>query len=179
MKDLSLHILDIVENSIHAGSTKIEISITEDTKKNKLLLKIRDNGKGLNKEALLKVRDPFYTTKKIKKVGLGIPMLAQTAKEAGGNIKITSKEGKGTTISATFAYDHIDRKPIGNMPETIISLILSGGNQTDFIYKHRKDGNLFIFNTGDIKKKLQGMPITNPDVLGLIKKELKKELKNI
>ena len=95
MKDLSLHILDVVENSIHAGSTKIEIVITEDKKNNKLVIKIKDNGKGLNKDELIKVRDPFYTTKKTKQVGLGIPMLAQSAREAEGNIKITSSPRQG------------------------------------------------------------------------------------
>lgn len=179
MQDLSLHILDIVENSIEAGATKIEITIDEDTNQNILLLKIKDNGKGMDKKTINKVLDPFYTTRNTRRIGLGLPMLAQATKEAEGNIDIKSKKGKGTTIIAKFVYNHIDRKPFGNIPETIISLIGSKGLHIDIIYKHRKNENYFIFNSIDIKKRLQDVMINNPEVLSFLKKEIEKGLKEI
>jgi DNA topoisomerase VI subunit B len=179
LRDLSLHILDIVENSIDAGATKIEIMIKEDTKRNILLLKIKDNGIGMDKKTVKKVLDPFYTTKKIRRIGLGLPMLAQATKEAEGSIDIKSKKGKGTTIIAKFVYNHIDRKPFGNMPETIINLIASRGLQIDIIYKHHKNENCFIFDSIDIKKRLQDVMINNPEVLSFLKKEIEKGLKEI
>ena len=179
MRDLSLHILDIIENSIEAGATKIEIMINEDTNRNILLLKIKDNGKGMDEKTLKKVLDPFYTTRNTRRVGLGLPMLAQATKESEGSIDIKSKKGKGTTIIAKFVYNHIDRKPFGNMPETIINLIASKGLQTDIIYKHCKNENCFIFDSIDVKEKLVDVSIINPEVLSFLKKEIKKGLKEI
>lgn len=179
MEDLSLHILDIVENSINAGATKIEIMLNEDTNQNILTLKIKDNGKGMDKETIEKVLDPFYTTKNVRRIGLGLPMLAQAAKEAEGAIDIKSKKGKGTTIIAKFVHNHIDRKPFGNMTETIINLIGSRGLDIDIIYQHCKNENCFIFDSIEIKKELQDIPINNPGVLSFLKKEIEKGLKEI
>lgn len=179
MQDLSLHILDIAENCIEAGAKKIEIRINEDTKQNMLVLEIKDNGKGMDKGTIAKVLDPFYTTKKMKKIGLGLSMLAQATKEAAGNIIINSTRGKGTTVTAKFTYDHIDRKPLGNITETIISLVATKGLNTDFIYEHHKNCKSFVFSTKDIKKELNEVPINNAEVLKVIRKSIVRELKNI
>jgi anti-sigma regulatory factor (Ser/Thr protein kinase) len=179
MQDLSLHILDIVENSIDAGATKIEIVINENIKNNKLTMKIKDNGKGISKKTLKAVVDPFYTTKKTRRVGLGLSMLAQATREADGTFGITSKKSKGTTVTARFVYDHIDRKPLGDIAETIISLVATNGHKVDFIYKHRKNNKSYIFDTNTIKKELDAAPITNLEVLNILRKSMTKELKNI
>jgi anti-sigma regulatory factor (Ser/Thr protein kinase) len=179
MQDLSLHILDIVENSIDAGATRIEIAINEDTRKNILTLTIKDNGKGMNKKTLRKVLDPFFTTKKTRRIGLGLSMLAQATKEADGSFDIQSKKEKGTAVTATFVYNHIDRKPIGDMTETIISLIATRGHDIDFIYKHNKNSNGFTFDTRYIKKKLNTISINDSEVLNSLRQELQKQLKSI
>jgi anti-sigma regulatory factor (Ser/Thr protein kinase) len=179
LKDLSLHILDIIENSIEAGAKKVEISIEESTKKNMLVLKIKDDGRGMDKKTLTKVLNPFFTTKKAKRIGLGLSMLAQSTKEAGGSFDIKSKKEKGTSITAKFVYDHIDRKPIGNMAETMIALIVSNGLQTDLVYKHSKNGKNFLFDTRYVKKELNGVLINKPEVLSLLRKWILKELKRI
>lgn len=136
MEELSLHILDIAENSIRAGATRIEIYIHEDAKNDVLTIKIKDNGAGMDKETLKKVRDPFFTTKASKKWGLGIPLLAHAARQSGGNIKIHSKPGAGTTLVATFAHSHIDRQPMGDIEETLKALIIANPG-IDFAFKHR------------------------------------------
>jgi hypothetical protein len=179
LQDLSLHILDISENSIEAGATKINIMINEDTKGNKLMLKIEDNGSGLDEETRQKILDPFYTTKKDKEAGLGISLLAQSAQEADGDLEINSQNGKGTTVTAQFVYDHLDRKPLGNMADTIIALLTGRGADIDIVYEHNKDGDGFTLDTRDIKEELQEVPIDNPEVLNLLMETINNGLKDL
>lgn len=174
MQDLSLHILDIVENSIDAGATMVEIVIEERIKENLLKIKIKDNGRGIDKETLKKVFDPFWTTKKVRRVGLGLSLFAQSVKEADGKIEIDLKLGKGTIIKAQMCYDHIDRKPLGDMCETLMALIGTVGINIDFIYRHKKDEQEFVFSTKEIKERLGSEKINNPEVLRFLRKEIKK-----
>lgn len=171
MEDLSLHILDIVENSITAGASKITIKIIEDVKENLLLLEISDNGKGMDKEMFEHACDPFHTTRTTRKVGLGIPLLAQAARECMGDVKISTEKGKGSTITASFQYNHIDRKPIGDIEKTMIVLIASNPD-IDFIFEHKKNGKTYILDTAYIKKELDGVPINTPDVIRIIKDDI-------
>ena len=168
MEDLSLHILDIVENSLAAGATKVEINIYEDTQLDLLQLTIRDNGRGMNREMLKMVRDPFVTTRTTRRVGFGISLLDQAAHEADGDLVISSEPDKGTEIKATFKRSHIDCKPIGDIGSTIISLIL-GNPDVDFKYESDYDGVKTTLDTSEIKAELDGVSITNPAVLQLIK----------
>lgn len=179
MQDLSLHILDIAENSIDAGAKRIKIMIDEDARKNLLTIQIKDNGKGMDKKTLKKVLDPFYTTKTVRRVGLGLSLFAQTIRESDGKIEIKSNPGRGTVVQAKMSYNHIDRKPLGNMCETIISLIGTKGNKIDFVYEHRKDGLCFVINTVEIKKLLDGISIDNPEVLGFLRKKIVSGFKKI
>jgi anti-sigma regulatory factor (Ser/Thr protein kinase) len=169
LDDLSLHILDIMENSVTAGAKMIGLEVSEETGKNRLTIQIKDDGKGMDKETLTKVLDPFYTKKTVRRVGLGLSMLAQAAKEAGGSLEIDSELGKGTKISAIFVYDHIDRKPLGNMAETISAFIVGSGTDVDLTYRHRKNGNEFVFSSTEVKKILEGVAINNPEVIAFLK----------
>jgi len=179
VEDLSLHILDISENSIEAGATEIEIVIDQDTEQNRLLLEIKDNGQGFDPETQAKVLDPFYTTKITKKVGLGLPLLAQAAKETGGNLTIQSHEGKGTIISAQFILNHIDRKPLGNIAETIIALIAARGASLDIRYRHSRDGLEFSLDTREIKGELIDIPVNEPIVLNHLKNSIYKSIQKL
>jgi anti-sigma regulatory factor (Ser/Thr protein kinase) len=179
LRDLSLHILDVVENSIEAGATRIEITVHEDLKKNRLLLRIKDNGCGLEEDSLSKVLDPFYTTRQTRRVGLGLPLLAQAVKDTGGTISVKSKKGKGTMVTANFKYDHIDRKPLGNIIDTIINLVAGRGVDVDFVYIHRKDRMSFKFDTREIKKHLQDVSINNPEILKFLRDQLETGLEEI
>lgn len=151
MEDISLHILDIVENSIEAEASEIGIMVDEDIKRDLLTIEIKDNGKGMDEETLKKVFDPFYTTRSVRRVGLGLPLLAQATKESGGTIEIESKVDVGTKIKATFQYSHIDRKPLGDIEKTISTLIV-GNPGVDFVYEHIKDGVKFRLDTKEIRK---------------------------
>ncbi len=139
MYDLSLHLLDIVENSIVADATRIDILITEQSKADKLVIEIQDNGRGMDREVQKKVLDPFFTTKSQKKTGLGLSLFAQAAKESGGNLKIESEVSKGTKIRAVFKLGHIDRKPLGDMDETM-RVLRATHPEITFRYRYEIEG---------------------------------------
>jgi len=178
MKELSLHILDIVQNSLGAKASLIEIDIEEDIKNDLLIIKIRDNGSGMDPDTIKKVMDPFFTTRTTRKVGLGIPLFAQAAQSCGGGLKIYSKKGKGTEIVASFTLSHIDRAPIGSMADTMVSLIAVWPN-VDFVYKHSVGDRGFTLDTREIKKTLEDVPINNPMVIDWIKEFVNENLKEI
>jgi signal transduction histidine kinase len=140
MEDLSLHILDIVENSIRANAKKIEIKIIEEKKRDLLTVEIIDDGKGMDKKTLRNVLDPFFTTKNTKRVGLGLSLLAQSAEESGGSIKIESKPGQGTKVKAVFGYSHIDRKPLGDVNKSL-KVLIAANPDINFIYEYHKDNS--------------------------------------
>lgn len=179
MEDLSLHILDCTQNSIRAGAKLIIITIEEKRAENMLSIIIEDNGQGMDKEILEKVQDPFFSSKPDKRTGLGISLLAQATKESDGTFDIISAPDKGTTIRASFTYDHIDRKSLGNMADTVIALIASGNGLVDIKYRHSFDERSFEFNTKIIKDELQDIPINDPAVLVDLKKQIEEAVKEI
>jgi len=172
MQDISLHLLDVAENSVAAGATVVKIRITEDIQNDILSVVIEDNGKGIPKTLVEKVLDPFHTSRTTRKVGLGLPLLAQSAREADGNMTIKSVENSGTVVSAHFRYSHIDRKPIGNIADTLIVLI-AGNPGIDFIFDYIKGDNSYSLDTGVIKAELDGVPINDPSVVAAIKSDMK------
>ncbi len=146
-----MHILDIVENSIRAHAKKIEIKIIEEKKKDLLTIEIIDDGKGMDKKTLKNVLDPFFTTKNTRRVGLGLSLLAQSAGESGGSIKIESKPGQGTKVKAVFGYSHIDRKPLGDVNESL-KVLIAANPDINFIYEYQKDNANYYLDTKGIKK---------------------------
>ncbi len=135
MEDLSLHILDIVENSIRAGSSKVEVNLEEKKEEGILLLNINDNGSGMDMETLKIVSSPFYSSKQSKNFGLGISLLKQAALETEGSFEINSKEGIGTELKAEFKNEHPDMKPLGDIMLTIKMLRLSHP-EIEFLYSN-------------------------------------------
>ena len=164
MKELSLNILDITQNSISANASLITISVIKDSKGNLLTLSIEDNGKGMSEDFVKNVCDPFVTTRTTRKVGMGIPLLKMAAEQAGGRFEIKSELGKGTKVLATFALNHIDRIPLGDVGQTM-SVLASCNENVDFIYRHVADGEEFCFDTKVIKETLGGVPLNEPDVV--------------
>lgn len=168
MLDLSLHILDIAENSTRAGAKTVSIDITEDEAGDRLIIEIRDDGDGMDEETLRKALDPFFTSKKVRRVGLGLPMLAEAAERADGRFEIESSLGEGTRVRVEFRHSHIDRQPLGDIPGTFMTLI-AGNPDVNFIYRHRKGGGVFALDTAEIRKELDGVPINNTDVLNFLR----------
>jgi len=162
MRELSLHILDAMENSLEAGATLIEVTIEEDLAADWLTITIRDNGRGMGEEQLIRVSDPFFTTRSTRHVGLGVPLFKAAAERCNGSLTITSQLGKGTTLQATFQHSHIDRAPLGDITGTLLAIILSG--VCDVHYVHRVDRREFTFHTADIRAELGEIPLTHPAV---------------
>ncbi|HPD55971.1 MAG TPA: ATP-binding protein [Smithellaceae bacterium] len=178
MLELAAHILDIAENSIRAGAKIVEIEIDENDAKDLLCVKINDNGSGMTKEEMEKIHDPFYTTKKVRRVGLGIPLLNDAAQRAGGKLIIKSEKGLGTSVEATFQLSHLDRQPMGNITTTLLALV-AGNSSIDFLYKHRHNDRQFIFDTRQIRKEIDDLPINHPEILKYIRGVISEGLQDI
>jgi DNA mismatch repair ATPase MutL len=141
MEDLSLHVLDVVENAIRAGARQVRIRVDEAPARDYLEIRITDDGPGMDGRTLRSAVDPFFTTKSNRKVGLGLALLEEAAQAAGGSLAIHSQPGKGTTVQATFQYHHIDRKPLGDMTATLQTLV-TGHPEIRFRYEHRRNGRM-------------------------------------
>ena len=168
MLELAAHILDIAENSVRAGARLIEIYIEEDTSIDSLSIKIIDDGQGMKQEEIEKVLDPFYTTKTVRRVGLGLPLLADAAQRSGGSLQLESEKSKGTTVKATFGLSHVDRQPMGDIIGTLIVLI-AGNSAVDFLYRHKRNNRQFKMGTRQIRKEISDVPINHPEILKYIR----------
>ena len=144
MVDLSLHLMDIMQNSVVVDSTYVEVRICAEKKKNLLTISVKDDGWGMSPETLKKVSDPFYTTRTTRKAGLGIPLLTDAAQMAGGEVRIESEPGAGTTTTATFQIDNIDRKPLGDVADTMTVSIM-GHPELEFHLILKNDESEFVF----------------------------------
>jgi len=178
MNDLSLHILDVAENCINADAKNIKILVAEDLKNNKLIIEINDDGKGMDEETVKEVMNPFVTSRTTRKVGLGIPFLKEAAEMAGGKIEIESKKNFGTKIKAVFQHDNIDRKPLGDLPETLIALLLLSKN-TEIYFKYSKNEKMFEFDTKDLKKELGLEKLGDINLLNKLKSILIQKISEI
>jgi anti-sigma regulatory factor (Ser/Thr protein kinase) len=178
LEDLSLHILDIVENAIYAKAKKIDILVIEEPKEDRLVIEIKDDGIGMDEEVSRKAIDPFFTTRTSRRVGLGLSLMAQAAQEAGGMLRIESELGKGTKVRATFEYHHIDRKPLGNMIETMATLFLGNSNLT-ISYIHQKDGRSYTLSSQWVRERFKNRSFTDPEVIQGLRKHLKEGLAQI
>lgn len=182
MRELSLNILDIAENSLRAGASLTKIGVEETDEM--LILTVEDNGRGMSEQALSSVTDPFYTTKIGKSVGLGIPLLKFAAEKTGGNIEISSapdnanNKAHGTAVKAVFYKKHIDFTPTGDMISTLITLI-QGHPDVDFSFFHRKDGRQVKLDTRELRGVLENISLDNYEVLAWIRENLEEQYDSI
>ena len=179
MNELSLNILDIAQNSISANATLVEIDVEEDNKSDRITIRVKDNGRGMSEDFLKTVEDPFTTTRTTRKIGLGISFLKEAAEITGGGITINSALGVGTTITANFVMSHIDRQPIGNLTETIITLVtLNTG--IDFIVRYKVDENEFVFSTQEVKTLLgDDTSLNSPAIVVFLTEYVSEHINNL
>lgn len=167
MRELSLHVLDIAQNSLSAGATLIELAVEEDSTADRLTIRVADNGCGMSPEQLRQVSDPFYTTRTTRRVGLGIPLFRMAAELTGGTLTLTSRVGEGTEVTAVFGRSHIDRSPLGDMEGTVLMLIRTNPDR-DFVYRRTVDGCFFSLDTRELRTVLGDVPFSNPEVAAWI-----------
>ena len=175
MDQLSLHILDIAQNSIRAEATIIQIDITEDEKNDRYSIEVTDNGCGMDETTLNQVSDPFFTTRTTRKIGLGISLFKQNAEQTGGSLTIESTPGCGCKLKAVFGLKHLDRQPLGDMAGTM-TLLIGANPKIQFIYNHETQLGTFEFDTNEVKEELGKVPINNPDILKALKELIEENL---
>jgi len=178
MRDISLHILDIAQNSLNAGSSLIAIEVKADTQRDILKIVIKDNGCGMSRELLERVKSPFTTTRTTRNVGLGIPLFAASCECTDGRLDITSCPGEGTTLDAELGFKHIDRPPLGDIAQTVAMLTIMN-TQTDFVFSAVKDDKSFSYDTRQIKETLGDVPLTEPEVTAFIQQYLDEGLREV
>ena len=178
MRELSLNVLDIAQNSVSAGALLVEIELIEDTENHELLIGIYDNGKGMTREQVENVRDPFFTTRTTRKVGMGIPLFKFAAEMTGGRLEIDSEVGVGTRVRAYFRTDHLDFTPIGDMTSTIISLVTMNLHM-DFLYRRKVDDKEFTVDTRQLKEILGDVPLNEPSIALWIQQYINENTKQL
>ena len=178
MLELSLHILDILQNSLEAGASKVTLTIEEDLSKDLLRITVVDNGAGMESATLRRVRDPFFTKRSSRRVGLGIPLFAAAAEHCKGGLSIQSEPGGGTTVVATFQHSHVDRPPLGDMASTLLSVML-GQECVSLHYSHRVDERTFELDTEEMRVRLGDVPLSHPIVRRWLREYLAEGLNSL
>jgi len=180
MRELSLNIMDVAQNSVSAGASLIEIDLAEQTADSLLTITITDNGRGMTEDELGRVTDPFYTTRTTRDVGLGVPFFKMSSEMTGGSFSIKSAPGVGTTVTARYRTDHIDMTTVGDMNETVLLLIFSSPH-LDWLYNRTCDGAGFTLDTRQLREVLgDDVPLNDNDVAAWIREYLaEQEAENI
>ncbi|HHU62635.1 MAG TPA: ATP-binding protein [Clostridiales bacterium] len=168
MRDLSLHILDIVQNSIDAAADFIQVTVDVQPKEDRLVITVSDNGRGMDEALVEKITDPFVTGRTTRKVGLGLALLEAAVQRSDGDLSISSRPGVGTTVTARFRYRHIDRPPMGDLTQTIISLILCNPD-IDFLFRYIYGQREFKLDTREIRAHIGDMDINDIRIVDWIR----------
>ena len=174
MREIALNILDIVENSVKAGASLITVTVV--CKDNLLGVEIGDNGCGMDEEFAARVLDPFTTTRTTRKVGMGLPLFKMAAEMAGGGLSLVTKKGVGTTVKATFVADHIDRAPLGDLGETMSTLL---DDERDFVLTVETEKGKYVFDTRDLKRELDGISVTEPQIAVFVRDMIRENINAI
>ena len=178
MTEIALNVLDVAQNSVRAGAKLITISVAADTKTDRMIILIEDDGCGMTAEQIKNVEDPFFTTRTTRKVGLGVPFYKYAALATGGDFEIRSKEGEGTQVRAEFVLSHVDRMPLGDMSATMHTLI-TFNTDIDFLYTYTVNEQSFTLDTREFKEILEGVPLDAPEVSSYIEEFLRENTKDV
>jgi len=166
--DLCFHLLDLVQNSVAAHAKNISLNIVESAARDSLILEVTDDGQGMDRRTLAKIQDPFFTSKSFKKVGLGIPLLQATAQSCCGDFKISSRPGRGTKVWARLQKSHLDCPPLGDLGETLLSLLVSM-DQVNFRFTYRSERGKFSLLSDDIRHQVGDLHFSHPEIYGFLK----------
>jgi len=175
MRELSLHILDIVQNSLAAGAARVDLAIRVDLPTDRMTIEVADNGCGMGPEMVRRVTDPFVTTRTTRKVGLGLPLLQAATQRCNGDLSIASSPGRGTTVTATFQYSHIDRAPLGDIINTL-TVIIGGNPEIAFSFTYSLNDQCCRLDTDVLRSELGDVPLNHPLVIDWIKTYLQEKM---
>lgn len=178
MNDLSMHILDIVQNSISAGATLVTLTVDESPAEDLLTIAVGDNGRGMTPEQVSRLSDPFFTSRTTRKVGMGIPLLMDSARQSGGDVRIESEPGKGTEVTAVFGYSNIDRPPLGDVANALM-LLVSSNPALDFLFTYRYNGDEYLFDTVDVREILGDDALKDLTIIRNLEEMIKDNMREI
>lgn len=165
MNELSLYILDLVQNSVSAGASLVQIRICVSHGEDRITVVIQDDGCGMTPEFLERAVSPFTTTRTTRRVGLGIPMIKELCELCQGSFGIESQVGVGTTLRLVFRLSNIDLPPMGDLAQTMLTLVNGAPEKPEFWLDYAVDGDSFEFDTRQIRQVLDGVPLDTPQVL--------------
>jgi signal transduction histidine kinase len=178
MRELSLNVMDVAQNSVRAEADLVRITVEESDKEDRLTIVIADNGCGMTEDQVRQVIDPFFTTRTTRKVGLGVPLFKLSAEQTGGSFDIQSKVGEGTTTTASYVKSHVDMTPLGDINSTV-KILIQCNPQIDFIFTHSTDKGSFTLDTRELREVLGDVSLDTPDVLEWIGQYLEENTQNI
>lgn len=174
MRELSLNVMDVAQNSVRAEAKLVTITVTESDKNDMLSISIEDDGCGMTEEQVNQVIDPFFTTRTTRKVGLGVPLFKLSAEQTGGSFEIKSKVGQGTRTTASYVKSHVDMTPLGDINSTV-SILIRCNPDIDFVFIHATDKGSFTLDTRELREVLQGVSLDTPDVIEWITQYLEEQ----
>ena len=178
MKELAMHVYDLMENSTSADSSEVRLSIVDSLKDNDFHFTIEDNGRGMSPEFLARVTDPYTTSRTTRKVGLGLPLIKMNTENCGGGMRLESEVGKGTRLEFWFQHDHWDRPPMGDLPGTLV-LLLSAHEDIHFVITYRTDVDEYVLDTDELKEALDGMSLNDIHIINYLKEMIAENLAEI
>ena len=178
MNELSLHLLDILGNSVRAAAQEVRVSITESHLANIYRMVIQDDGKGMNPEILEDVFNPWVTSRKERRVGLGLSLLKQNAELCGGDLTVQSVPEEGTTVCVDFEYAHLDRPVAGDMAGTLV-ITMASAPGISFFYTHTTDTGCYRFSSDEVMDALSGVSLTNPSIMRAVEEMIQENLREI
>ncbi len=168
MEDLAMHLIEILMNSVHAAATKIYVTFFNSEKNDKIEIIVEDNGKGMDEEKAKSVSDPFVTSRKTRKIGMGLAFLKGLCEMCNGSYTLESGVGIGTMVTANIQKSHIDVPPLGDIGEMSMAVI-QANEDIDYKLHYVTDNGEFLFDTEIIKKELDGISLIEPEILLWIK----------
>ena len=177
MKDLSMHILDIVRNSVEAEARNIFVSMTLSAD-NFLTIKFEDNGRGMSPEMVKNVTDPFVTTRTTRKVGMGLPLIKMSSELTGGTMKVESEQGKGTVVTVSFNMLHIDCIPLGNLG-SVFSQLLGGNPDKNFFFKFATIKDEFTLQSSEVWEMMSESGLTQLKMMIMIRDLINENLEEL
>ena len=178
MRELSLNVMDVAQNSVRAEATLVTLRVEESDKEDRLTIVIADNGCGMTQEQVQQVIDPFFTTRTTRKVGLGVPLFKLSAEQTGGSFDIQSEKGVGTTTTASYVKSHVDMTPLGDINSTV-KILIQCNPDIDFVFTHSTDSGSFTLDTRELREVLGDVSLDTPDVLEWIAEFLEENTRNI
>ena len=178
MRELSLNVMDVAQNSVRAEASLVRITVEESDKDDRLTIVIADDGCGMTEDQVRQVIDPFFTTRTTRKVGLGVPLFKLSAEQTGGSFDIQSKSGEGTVTTASYVKSHVDMTPLGDINSTV-KILIQCNPQIDFVFTHSTDEGSFTLDTRELREVLGDVSLDTPDVLEWIGQYLEENTQNI